>query len=220
VLAIAAAIGVVAASAAPSQPEFYKGGSPLGEKVKVTFTTTGGAVTLEAVSNGGTVTCTGEVGSGEIEGPLHVKKVKTTYTGCSEAGAKCKTGTEPEGNVKTSTMEAEDLYLDTGHTKAGQLLKPITQPFAKFKCGTEEVEVRGEVIGEALPLEGGDKSEGTLVFAQEAGVQQWKAAEEKSEKKIIRAFSFLESGMGGGPKVTQPFTETVKFSEPVELHKS
>jgi hypothetical protein len=223
-LGAAAALSAVIASAASSVPEWYKGGSPLGAKVKDTFKSTGGAAVLEGSGSAGTISCTAETGTGEVEGPTSVKKVKLTYTGCTKGGTKCESAGEAEGTVKTNTLEGQNIYLNTAHTIAGQQLKPSGTLFAKIKCGAEfETEVNGELIGEAAPLRSAtneDSTAGKLTFAQAAGVQKWQKVEEAGSNIFLTAFGFVESGVGGGPKLSEPDVESITFKEAIELHKS
>jgi len=227
-LALAAvfAISAVAVASASAAPEWFQKGAKIAATKKIGLTAkskTGQTPTLE--TTGGTkVTCTSsQTVKGEIEGPRKVVKVVVLYKGCESSGFKCNTAGKGAGEIETKEISGETIYLDSaakGHTKAGILFKEnaTSKEFAKFECTAfVKITVKGEVIGEATPLNK-EQATGELTFAQEKGVQQWRAIEEKAENKHLEALG-EESGIGGGSKLANPLNEEVTFKESVELHK-
>ena len=104
-----------------------------------THTTNGVAVT---------VICKKDKYRGSIVFENEVVEETIVFEDCLGNGAK----TDPCGNaapetIETDPQEGELVWLNEGKTEAGMLLAG-TQ-FAAFKCGTEEVEVDGFVIGTA-----------------------------------------------------------------------
>jgi hypothetical protein len=211
----------VTASASPSVPEWFKGGSPIGETTSISFTgkSIAGTPTLQSTV-GNIVKCENSTSKGEISGPRAIKNTKVTYHGCVEGTAKCASTGQLEGTVVTNTLVGENVYLDAAHQKAGVVLKAASgTKFATFKCGSTEVQVTGNLIAEASPLNEGDKTTGHLIFVQEEGHQLWQKVEEAGESRHIVAF-LVEAGVGGGTKATSPLNEEDTFSSAVELHRS
>jgi hypothetical protein len=219
-IAVIAVIAVVvSASAAEPAPEWFKGGSPLSESTSIAFTgkSIAGTPTLESTS-GNKVLCESSSSKGEISGPRAIKNTLVTYHGCKEGTRVCTSSKQTSGTVQTFKLIGENVYLDTGHTKAGVVLKAASgTKFATFKCGESEIQVTGAVIPVATPLNEGDRTTGELSFAQEKGRQQWQKIEEAGETKYIVAF-LLEAGIGGGATFSSPLTEEDTFASAVELH--
>jgi hypothetical protein len=214
-------VAAVTASASPSVPEWFKGGSPIGEATSISFTgkSISGTPTLQSTV-GNKVVCESSSSKGEISGPRAIKNTKVTYHGCAEGMTKCNSAGQAEGTVVTNTLVGENVYLDSAHQKAGVVLKAASgTKFATFKCGSSEVQVTGNLIAETSPLNEGDKTTGRLSFAQEEGHELWEKVEEAGESKHIVAF-LVEAGVGGGTTDSSPLKEEDTFSSAVELHRS
>jgi hypothetical protein len=211
----------VTASASSSVPEWFKGGSAIGEGTSVAFTgkSIAGAPTLQSTV-GNDVVCESSTSKGEINGPRGIKNTKVTYHGCVEGTTSCKSTGQAEGTVVTNTLVGENVYLDASHEKAGVVLKAASgTKFATFKCGSSEVQVTGNLMAEATPLNEGDKTTGHLSFAQEKGHQLWQKIEEAGESRHVVAF-LVEAGVGGGTEFSSPLNEEDTFAVAVELHRS
>lgn len=91
---------------------------------------------------------------------------KITYEKCEVEGVKgddcTNSGTD---NIETAALEAELVWVNEATTEAGVLL--VGFPFATFKCGAEEVEVEGIVVG---TVNIGGKGP-TFKFAESGGKQ-------------------------------------------------
>jgi len=211
----------VSASASSSVPEWFKGGSAIGEGTSVAFTgkSIAGSPTLQSTA-GNKVVCERSTSTGEISGPRGIKNTKVTYHGCLEGTTSCKSTGQVEGTVVTNTLVGENVYLDAAHEKAAVVLKAASgTKFATFKCGSSEVQVTGNLMAEAGPLNEGDKTIGHLIFSQEKGHQLWQKIEETGESKHIVAF-LVEAGVGGGTAFSSPLEEEDTFAVAVELHRS
>ncbi len=220
--AVAVAVFVaVNASAASSVPEWFKGGSAIGESTTIAFTgkSIAGTPTLQSTV-GNKVVCESSTSKGEISGPRAIKNTKVTYHGCKEGTTSCKSSGQTEGTIVTNTLNGENVYLDSAHSKAGVVLKAASgTKFATFKCGSSECQVTGSLIAESAPLNEGDKTTGELRFAQEKGRQDWQKVEEAGESKHVVAF-LVEAGVGGGTELGTVLKEEDTFSSAVELHRS
>jgi hypothetical protein len=211
----------VTASAASSAPEWFKGGSAIGEGTSVTFTgkSIAGTPTLQSTASH-IVLCESSTSKGEISGPRSIKNTKVTYHGCKEGTTTCTSEKQTAGTIVTNTLDGENVYLDSAHKKAGVVLKAASgTKFATFKCGASECQVTGNLMAEATPVNEGDKTTGQLSFAQEKGKQLWQKIEETGESKHVVAF-LLEAAIGGGTEFTSPLKEEDTFSAAVELHRS
>jgi hypothetical protein len=223
-VAVFALSALGAASASAVTPSWFKGGTIIAQGTTDTFTGSAGAGVLEAKGGLGTVKCKSDTSAGQITGPWTETKIVVIYKECAKGAKPCTSAGQAAGTIKTNEVSGTNIYLDTlakGHTKAGIALKPTTGTvFVAFTCeGEVKNEVSGEVIGEALPLNAGtDKTEGTLTFVQAGGKQKWTQMEEAGTEKVLKAFSLIQSGIGGGP-ASEPLVETLKFKEAVELHK-
>jgi hypothetical protein len=209
----------VTASAASSAPEWFKGGSALAEGTSITFTGKSilGTPTLET-SVGHRVICESSTSKGEITGPKTIKNTKVTYHGCKEGTTACASAGQTEGTIASFKLVGENVYLDAARKKAGVMLKAASgTKFATFKCGSSEVQVTGDLIAAATPVNEGDRTTGLLTFAQEKGRQQWQKLEEAGETKYIVAF-LVESAIGGGTEFSSLLKEEDTFSSAVELH--
>jgi hypothetical protein len=223
-LALAAvfALGALgAASASAAQPEWFKGEAKLGASVKDRFTGIAGSGVLELKGGIGLMKCAKDTSTGEIEGPLKETKVFVTYVGCLKGAKKCTSAGRFAGEIKTNEVVGENIYLDAAHSKAGILFAPnVGFAFANFTCeGESAAEVTGGVIGEAKPLNAGDSNTGELIFAQEKGKQEWRQVAGAGGEIFLKAFGgLIQSGIGGGEKLTEKLVETVTFMNAVELH--
>ena len=151
-------------------------------------------------------------------GPREIKNTTVTYHGCKEGTRTCTSSKQTSGTVQTFKLVGENVYLDAGHTKAGVLLKAASgTKFATFTCGESEIQVTGDVIPVATPVNEGDRTTGVLNFAQEKGHKQWQKVEEAGETKYIVAF-LLEAGIGGGSTYSSALKEEDTFASAVELH--
>jgi hypothetical protein len=210
------ALSALVTASALAAPEWFKGSPEVVVKAgeKIPFTGKAGAGVLEAKGGLGTVKCTGDTSKGEIEGPSTVVNVVVTYTGCIKGAKKCTTGTEVAGTIKTNTVKGTNIWANAAKTIAGILfVPPAGSPFVTFTCeGEAKNEVTGELIGEADPLGGLPANTGTLTFAQEAGKQEWLKVEGAGAEHDLKAFSLVQSGLGGGPKTGEKLVETVTYT--------
>jgi hypothetical protein len=202
-LAAAFAISAVAvASASAALPEWRKGGSPLAGKVE--FKATSGAGELET-KGGSKVKCTSDEASGTIEGAKAASNVKVTFKGCESSGAKCTTKNLVAGEITTAAVLSGELkYVSEPEKRVGLLLIPPEnakgeKEFSTFACagGFVTVTVRGEVIGEAKPVNT-PKATGELIYKQTKGKQEFvqgAGKEEHLESKVGAFGAFEESGL-------------------------
>jgi hypothetical protein len=216
-LAAVFALSGIAAASASAAPEWFKGNPAVKVKAgeKIPFTGKAGASVLEEKGGLGMVKCAGDTSKGEIEGPLTVVNVEVTYTGCVKGAKKCTTSPPPQtGIIKTGKVKGTNIYLNAAKTIAGILfVPPAGAPFTTFTCeGEVPQEVRGELIGEANPLNGAPANTGTLTFAQEAGKQEWLKIEGVGAEHSLKVAGTVSAGLGGGPKVTEKLVETVTYT--------
>ena len=92
------------------------------------------------------ITCKKDKAKGEIIFENEVVEENVTFEDCTANGVKTDTcGNVGPETIETEPQEGELVWLNSGRTEAGILL--AGSHFAKFKCGTEEVEVNGFVEG-------------------------------------------------------------------------
>jgi hypothetical protein len=176
-MAVMALIG--AGTAAASQPK----AEPEGGAFPVAFSGSGGAGTLETVSESGkvrTVSCTGNTSSGEVNSATTVKNGKVKFTGCTTSGPfgnnwTCTSSGAASGEVVTAALKGTLYYLVSGTAETGILLEPESGAnFASFTCKgillSETLTVTGAVVGKLTPVNSLTTSF-TLTFTQTAGVQ-------------------------------------------------
>jgi hypothetical protein len=173
-LSVTAFVGVGMASA--SEPV----GTPNPVGFPVTFTGTGGTGLLETTPEpeNGTVHkvhCTASKSSGELSSASTVQNVVVTFTGCKDAssGVPCTTSGQASGTILTNKLHGTLVYLETGSSKTGVLLKPaVGTTFASFVCGlfgiNANLTVSGEVLGELTPVNVSTKTF-TLTFKKASG---------------------------------------------------
>ncbi len=135
------------------------------------FTGKSKTTTIAAKSKTGAtenIVCGKDSVAGEITGTSTLSET-VTFSKCKANGSK----TEPCENagketIKTEIPFGEFYWINSGETLPGVLTTP---PVTIFKCGGEEVELQGELIGE---VENGAK---TLNFnyALSGGAQQYEA---------------------------------------------
>jgi hypothetical protein len=136
-LSVTAFIGVGMASA--SEPLL----TPNSPGFPVTFAGTGGTGVLETTPdpvNGAvhSVHCTASKTIGELSSASTVQNIVVTFTGCKDASSAvpCTTSGQASETIVTNKFHGTLVYLQTGSSKAGVLLKPAAgTTFATFLCG-------------------------------------------------------------------------------------
>jgi hypothetical protein len=184
---LAAFFVVGVASASANQPVFY-GVAEIGGTVgPVKFSGTLGAAFLEGKTSKAKISCTSGTATGEVTGPTTGKNGVTTFTGCETGGFPCHSTGDPEGTIKTASLEGAlgnvtatlpgiRLYAPGEKGK-----EPKTGSLATFTCagGTVSVVVSGSVIGSLSGAQGKTPEEGKfpasakLTFAETAGAQKY-----------------------------------------------
>lgn len=154
--------------------------------VKGGFTTsllTETSITIESTT-GQKLTCTAVSGGGEFVAVKSVEKVILHLTGCLFEGAKCSSAGAGEGEVVTSTLEGAIGFIEKATNNLGLQLAPATGGETVFtaKCGSNEVVVKGGVIGTFNPANK-TTSSFTVRFKQSAGKQKVGEFEEEGAPK-------------------------------------
>ncbi len=210
VLALAAVAAAGASAALPemkfsSWPDNYSGKS--------------GEVTLEAKS-GATVKCLASTNSGEVTTSKTFAKVQLKYTGCKEGTGSNTCSNKSSGEIVTSVLKSELVYINKASKEVGQVFKPEVagSAFAKFECaGTlGAVTLSGGVIAK-LPSEQVNKFQTSFTwnYRQTKGVQEPTEYEEGSTKVSI----FL-TGIPNLFKLEQTgeaMTETMTWAKSAEI---
>jgi hypothetical protein len=206
-VAVFALSAVAVSSASAAKPEWLHAKKALTKAVTVTGKAGAGKLTSTA---GTEIKCEANTSSGEIEGSKSAKKIVVKYTGCVEGTKKCKTTGAKEGEIVTNAVKGELVYVNKAKTIVGELLKPESgEVFVAPNCGAE-IQVKGELIGEALPLNT-ESTSGELDFVATNGVQKWQQIEEAGTKHHLSAFAgFVEAGLNSSESLT--FGEAVEIS--------
>jgi hypothetical protein len=220
-MAVMALVGAGTASA--SQPK----AEPEGGTFPVSFTGSGGAGTLETVSESGkvrTVTCTGNTSSGEVNSATTVKKVNVKFTGCTTSGPfgnnwTCTSSGAASGEVVTVALKGTLYYVKAGSSESGILLEPESgSTFASFTCKgiflSETLTVSGAVVGKLTPLNSLTSSF-TLTFTQTAGVQ----SPESYLDNACSAVKAVLSTTGSGAETFGPIQSGISATESLTTAK-
>jgi hypothetical protein len=137
-----------------------------------TFETTGKGATLITRSTKGvaeSIACKVGKSRGEfIDSDVYATD-KLTFEKCRSNGEK----SDPCGNVGAEAIETKPLFsalawLNRGKAEAGILLEGEGEQVAKFKCGTEQVNLEGYLVGAIEDTRKGD----TITFAVNARDEQ------------------------------------------------
>jgi hypothetical protein len=190
-----------------------------------TITGTGEAGTLETTA-GSTVSCKGNTSSMTLNSFTKLDAVLVKFTGCSTVigpfKAPCKSATGASGEIITSHLSAELVYLTKASGRGGFVLEPETAgPIATFGCTflgqTATLTVRGSVVGEVTPVSHGVPlvygTAFTLTFGQTKGHQELESylspatcapipSVLETESSGAQSFPSTQSGIRGTEKMT------------------
>jgi hypothetical protein len=171
--------GMISPTAAfAAKPEFIE----LSGAFPYPFTATSGTIFVENATTGDTLTCTSSSTSGEISLAKKAKKVKITFEGCKDKNfGECQTNAGEKGKIITGELEGLLGYVSK--PAVGLDLDPVAQPFAKFECGGEVGEWRGDIVGELTPRNTATKLY-KLAFAQGLGKQEWEKLEGETKSEL------------------------------------
>jgi hypothetical protein len=228
VLAISLAVAAGASAAVPergkcaSGTEFEnKGCTVSGAKnkfkwvpnVKTAFSSTSGAATLKSFTGEGAelpaVACTKSKSKGDFLGPKG-SEFTITFEGCTSAGEKCTGGAKAKaGQIVTNKLEGTLGFISPG--VVGEDIKAVGGGvLASFKCGANDVETDGSVVGEiGSGVYNVAASTETLVLKESGGKQVPTKLEGEPEDTLKSEINGL--GSGTFPfATTQSATVTVK----------
>ena len=143
------------ASSASAAPEFFKSNVP--HVGNTTFHDASGGISI--LRGGLEITCSSFTSVGKVTGAKLVTKMSVKYAGCvgivGGSSVNCHTSAPPN---KINTKKIDGELVEASETVGGPLtiallLKPeVVRPFAKFKCSTLNVEVKGEVLAAIGPV--------------------------------------------------------------------
>jgi hypothetical protein len=123
-----------------------------GHGFPIAFTTEGGAVTAQMAGFQTLVHCTASSGKGEITGPRSTVS-EYRFTGCTAAGAKCKSaGAEGEEEIETGQIAGDLVYIDQAKAQVGILLNPEGRTYISFECGGKPAEGQGSFLAPVGPI--------------------------------------------------------------------
>jgi hypothetical protein len=104
------------------------------------------------------VGCKGQSSEGEITGNKTNVATSVVFTGCESSGAKCKSATGVEGEIKVNDLEGVIGIEKFGYVKETKTLVPAknklaneftpkgTEFFTEFECASLKVQVKGHVL--------------------------------------------------------------------------
>jgi hypothetical protein len=202
------AVGLAMASVASAIPTFKPGTTNK-------FTTDSGAGTL-AATNGESIACESDSGTGEIINEHEAAGITVVFHGCigAEGGKTCKafSAGEPEGLIATNTLRGLLGETSEDTSKAAELFEPATGSVFVTPLGSciLKAAVEGSVAGEATPT-GVSSKDGKVVFLGGSGVQSIKKVTVKSGGVSPKLSSF---GLVASSEAT---TELVLFTTAVEV---
>jgi hypothetical protein len=157
-LAVFAVVGAGVASASepklePTSPATFP----------VSFTGHGGAGTLEA-TDGHQVAWSTSTAKMEISSATTFQNMEVTFTGSTAffGFVSCNSLGQAAGVVKTNVLHGTLVYLETGSSKKGLLLKPaVGTTLLTMNCGGTTITVTGQMLGELVQV---SHSQWTLHF--------------------------------------------------------
>ncbi|HTZ64833.1 MAG TPA: hypothetical protein VMB51_12085 [Solirubrobacteraceae bacterium] len=123
-----------------------------------------------------------------------------TFSECELGKAKCTTGSEAAGTIKTPRLDTQLQYLNPGETEVGISAGLVGGTFADFTCGTEAFEVKGEVGG-TIKNEGAKGT--TVTYKVKSGVQEHDALYDEGESFTVG----LQSGAHETATLSVTFTD-------------
>lgn len=227
VVAVVAMSAAVAASASASLPERgkcasgtefeNKGCTVSGAKnkfkwvpnVKTAFSMTSGAATIRSSAEAPPVECAKSKSKGDFIGPKG-SEFAVTFEGCSSAGEKCTGGAKAKaGQVITNKLEGIIGFISPG--VVGEDVKAVGGGvLASFKCGPNNVEIDGSVIGEiGSGVYNMAASTETLTFREAGGKQEPTKLEGGPEDTLNSEIDGLGSG-------TFPFATTLSATATIK----
>jgi hypothetical protein len=181
--------------------------------VKTAFTSTSGAsVTRSRTPEGAElppVECAKSKSKGDYLGPKG-SEFTTTFEGCTSAGEKCTGGAKAKaGEIVTNKLEGTLGFISPG--VVGEDVKAVGGGvIASFRCGANEVEIDGSVIGEiGSGVYNMAASSETLTFKESGGKQEPTKLEGGSEDTLKAEVNALGGGTFPFPTTTTA-TTTVK----------
>jgi hypothetical protein len=210
--AVALAISAMAATTAfASQPEF-KPGTP------VLFLLHSGPDTLEA-STGEVITCTNDLGHGEINGPRTEGKLVITFHGCNAKSGSSTCTVKSPGNtpglITLDTIKAELGSVKTTEAASGVglLLEPASgTAFATIQGNCiVEAAVSGSIAGEIASVNK-PSIDNKLVLAASKGSQAIKSITVLGSTKKPALLAF-----GGLVSASEATTDLILLSSSVEV---
>jgi hypothetical protein len=176
------------------------------------FTAMAGAATLRSFTPEGTelpaVECQKSATSGEENSTTSRSVV--TFEECSSAGEKCASEGATAGEIVTFPLEGELGVIEESGPVIGEDLVGTGAGgiLAEFKCGANELELDGSVIGEVTPLDEAT-SEFALTFRSSGSKQDPESLQGGSKDTLATEID----GLGGG---TFPFSSTLTKSDNVK----
>jgi hypothetical protein len=222
-LAVALAIGGLAATAAAAAPEFLHEGKEILKTGFVAKSKTG-ATLVELGETKYKIVCTSSMSTGKIKGKSEVDGVVAKFKGCrakeAEEAHECEVNsTNPLGGkeeIITKTLKGRlgEVASIEANSERGLLLLPSTGTvYVTIKGSTECLpaetsEVKGSLIGEIKPVHT-LKPKGELVYRTKAGksqlIKKFVGESAMHELEIFEVKTPLES------------VDTVEYEESVEV---
>jgi hypothetical protein len=181
--------------------------------VKTAFSSTSGASITRSRTPEGTelpaVECAKSKSKGDYIGPKG-SEFTTTFEGCVSAGERCTGGAKAKaGEIVTNKLEGTLGFISPG--VVGEDVKAVGGGvIASFKCGPNDVEIDGSVIGEiGSGVYNVAASSETLTFRESGGKQEPTKLEGGSEDTLKAEINALGGGSFPFPTTTAT-TTTVK----------
>jgi hypothetical protein len=168
------------------------------------FTSTTGAATLKSYSPEGAelpaVECTKSKGKGKAGAATSTSVV--TFEGCTSAGEKCTGGAKAKaGDIVTFELEGTLGLVKPGEVGESLVGKGPGGLSSEFKCGANEIQTKGSVIGIETPVNAKASTTKTLTFTATASKQDPEQFEGGPKDTLETEID----GLGGG---TFPFAST------------
>jgi hypothetical protein len=175
--------------------------------MEVGTTLSGGKTQFETAA-GEIIQCEKNAGSGNMVGNKQAKKFFLTFRKCTLKGKECTTAGKAAGEIETSELKGEVIWINKAKTVSGLELEPVAQPFATFGCEGLNVKIKGEIIGKVTPVNVLVPSF-TIAWKKvvgKKGKQEWAQVEEEGPIRDLEAEIGEAKGEEGALEVEDTIT--------------
>jgi len=171
-------------------------------------------IAIESVG-GSRLVCQNESGSGSFLGTRELTEMVLKFTGCELGEAKCSSTGAAEGEIATSSLDADLGWRNKESNLVGLVFAPAVaeESFLQASCGSASVVLNGSVIAAVTPVNDGTAAKYEIKFKMSKGKQ----SPEQFEGESPDVLSMSVSG-GAFEQAGLTFDSTQANEEAVEIN--